>query len=272
MDRLLTIKLDAINCEAEALLNGVALARADAARPRALVPIHEYTLAGANRLELVVWPIPATAKPEDVPPPLRLVADGHTSASLRILLPRIGNAVDESSARTLAELHWAPPAHQAYTAPVTLSEDVQIPVSFPRWRWLDAPPLPHTPAANAALRTQAVALLEQFHAALTSGEIAPYLGATRFRTEELALAYQRPAEEATARLRAQFEALHEAGRKWEAVDAETLVLRPLAGHRLHELLGQDGQPALRTEPDEQGHVLALPLRVAAVEGRLYVLR
>ncbi|MBV8605541.1 MAG: hypothetical protein JO224_12715 [Pelomonas sp.] len=270
MDRLLTLKLDAIGCEAEAWLNGVPLARADAARPRALVPIHEYTLAGANRLELVVWPHPRTARPEEPLPPLRLVADGHTSASLRILLPRLGNGVDEASARTLAELHWAPPAGQGYTAPVTLHEDVQIPVSFPRWRWLDAPPLPA--GATAALRAQAAALLEQFHGALSSGEISTYLTATRFRTEELALAYQRPAEEATARLRGLFEGLHAAGRAWQAVDAEALVLRPLAGGRLHELLGADGEPALRTEPDEQGHVQAQPLRVAAVEGRLYVLR
>jgi len=272
MERLLTLKLDAIGCEAEALLNGIPIARADAARPHALVPIHEYTLAGTNRLELVAWPHPPTAKPEELPPPLRLVANGQTSASLRILLPRIGTVVDEANARTLAELHWAPPAGQGYTAPVTLHEDVQIPASFPRWRWLDAPPLAAGAAATAALRAQAVALIEQFHAALSSGEITPYLTATRFRTEELALAYQRPAEEATARLRTLFEDLHAAGRAWQAVDAEALVLRPLAGGRLHELLGSDGQPALRTEPDEQGHVHALPLRVAAVEGRLYVLR
>ena len=43
IDRLLVLKLDAIDCEAEALLNGIPVARASPARPRIVVPVHEYT-------------------------------------------------------------------------------------------------------------------------------------------------------------------------------------------------------------------------------------
>jgi len=267
MDRLLALKLDAVGCEAEALLNGVPLARVNAARPRALVPIHEYTLAGNNRLELVVWPHPVTAKPEDLPPPMQVKADGQSMAAARILLPRIGNAVDESSARSLADVVWAPPAGEAFEPPVRLSQDLQLPVSFPRWRWMDAPP---AQAITPQLRQQAAALVQQFRTELEAGDVTNYLSAVRFRTEELAVAYQRPAEEATTRLRGQLEALQ--GAAWAEVDAEAMVLRPLAGGRLMELLGADGEPVLKTEADEQGRVHAFPLRVAAVEGRLYVLR
>lgn len=268
MDRLLTLKLDAIGCEAEAWLNGVSLARADAARPRALVPIHEYTLAGANRLELVVWPHAVTAQPEDLPPPLRLKADGAATASARILLPRMGNTVDESTSRSLAEIVWAPPAGESFEPPVQLSQELQLPVSFPRWRWLDAPPVEVTPA----LRAQSAALVRQFGQEIAAGDLGNFFNATRLRSEELAVAYQRPQEAVAAQLRERLQALGSARAAWVEVEPDELVLRRLAGGRLLELLGTDGQPALRTEPDETGTVHAFPLRVAAVEGRLYVLR
>ena len=68
MERLLVAKLEVHDCEAELRLNGIPLARADAARPRVVVPVHEYTVAGTNRLELVLWPPPATP-PAEAPPP-----------------------------------------------------------------------------------------------------------------------------------------------------------------------------------------------------------
>jgi hypothetical protein len=269
MDRLLTLKLDVVGCEAEALLNGVPLARANAARSRAMVPVHEYTLAGPNRLELVVRPHPAAAPEADRPAPLKLKADGHTRASVCILLPRIGNPVDESSARSLAQIEWAPAAGEAYEAPLRLQHDGNLPVNFPRWRWIDAPLALPTPA----LREQAHALLRRFQDDLSAGVTAEFLGAVRFRTEELAIACQQLDDGLLARLREHLEQLHEAGRlKWVELSPESLVLRRLAGGRLLECLTADGEPALRTEPDEHGRACAFPLRLAAAENKLYVLR
>jgi len=272
VDRLLTLKLDAIGCEAEALLNGVPLARVDAARPRALVPIHEYTLAGMNRLELVVWPHPATAKPEDIPPPLKLKADGLAMASARILLPRMGNTVDEGSSRSLAEVVWAPATGESFEPPVSITQDLQLPVSFPRWRWMDMPATELQPAQLAALKAQAAAMLQQFGREFAAGDFNTFFKATQLRSEELAVAYQRPAEQSNAQLRERLQGIAAARTPWAPVDPESLVLRRLAGGRLLEALSADGQPALRTEPDAHGKVYAFPMRLATVDGRLYVLR
>jgi hypothetical protein len=269
MERLLTLKLDVLGCEAEALLNGVPLARANAARPRALVPVHEYTLPGANRLELVIWPAPAVAPEGERPPPLKLKADGSTRASVRILLPRIGNSVDESSARSLIQIEWALPAGETYEAPLRLQHDGNLPVNFPRWRWVDAPLATPTPA----LREQVLALLLGFQADLSAGNTAAFLGAVRFRAEELAIAYQQPMDVLLDRLRDHLEQLHQSGRlKWIELTPETLALRRLAGGRLLECLTANGEAALRTEPDEHGRACAFPLRLAAAENKLYVLR
>jgi hypothetical protein len=269
MERLLVLKLDAVDCEAEASLNGVPLARVNAARPCAIVPVHEFTMAGHNRLELVVWPRPAVTPPGPALPVEPRVSDGRRLVQLRILLPRIGSMADESSARTLAQLDWAPPEGEAYEAPLMLAQDFGLPVSFPKWRWLEAPACEVTPALHA----QALAVVQGLARDLAAGQPERFLAATRLRTEEIALAYQRRPDDEAQRLREHLLALHAEGRlKWRPLTPEVLVLRPIAAGRLLECLGADGAPVLTTEPDAQGRTFALPLRVTAVEGKLYVLR
>lgn len=269
MERLMVLKLDAQGCEAEARLNGIALARVNAARPTAIVPVHEYTLAGNNRLELVLWPRAPQAPEPSTEPPLPLVANGKISAHARILLPRIGNVVEESSARTLAQLDWAPAAGLAYEAPLALSQDVALPVSFPRWRWLDAPLTPVTPA----LLQLALTYVQRLATDLAAGETDSFIAATRLRTEELAVAYQRQPADESQRLREHLLGLHGAKRlNFEPLVAEGFALRSLAGGRLLECLDAGGLAALRTLPDELGQTLSFPLRLTAVEGKLYVLR
>jgi hypothetical protein len=123
-----------------------------------------------------------------------------------------------------------------------------------------------------ALQAQAAALVNQLGQEIAAGDFGNFFNATRLRSEELAVAYQRPQEAVTAQLRDRLQALAAARAVWAEAEAGALVLRRLAGGRLLEILAADGQPALRTEPDETGAVHAFPLRVAAVEGRLYVLR
>jgi hypothetical protein len=269
IERLLVLKLDAVDCAAEALLNGVPIARADAARPRVIVPVHEYTVAGANRLEMVIWPRPVAPPQGDSPAATSLTANGKQAAQVRMLLPRLGNTIDEASARTLAHLEWAPAAGLAYEAPLTLRLDMTLQVNFPRWRWLDAPAATPTPA----LQQQALTLMQQMARDLSAGNVESFVSAARLRTEELAVAYQRDAADETARLRAylseQFAGGHMA---WAPMEPDGLCLRSMADGRLLECLDLAGLPMLRTLADASGRSLALPLRLAAVEGRLYVLR
>lgn len=269
MERLLVIKLDVLDCDAEVLLNGIPVSRADAGRPRTQRPIHEYTVAGVNRLELVIWPRPPQAAATAPLPPVRRVSDGRRRAQVHVLLPRIGQPADESSARTLAQLNWMPDAGEAYEAPLRLTLDVELPVSFPRWRWLDAPPTEVT----AATQAQVHALITALAVDLAQGSTERLIDTARLRTEELALAYQRQPEIETRRLREWLTALHTENRlKWLPLEPEALHLRPLAGGRLLDCLDAAGLPALRTDAGPQGPALALPLRISSVQGRLYVLR
>ena len=56
IERLLVVKLDAAECEAQAWLNGLPVLRAGPDEPHAVVAVNEFTLAGQNRLDLCIWP------------------------------------------------------------------------------------------------------------------------------------------------------------------------------------------------------------------------
>lgn len=268
MDRLLVLHLEVHGCQAEAVFNGVPLARAGQAQAVASVPVHEFTLSGANEIELVVQPGPPGAASAPDAPPEPHLSDGHSWASLRLLLPRVGSVAHPASARTLAQVDWAPPADEVYETPLRLRQGVELPISFPRWRWLDAPPIPDSPT----LKAEVAAYLRDIAVGLARGNPEPLVQASRLRLEELALAYQRNLAEDVARLRSHIQQLHAALPLKPALPAAAkLLLRPVAGGRLLECLAPDGSPLLQS-PVAGGAQAAWPLRLAAIEGRFYVLR
>lgn len=259
MERLMLAQLQVRGCAAEAWLNGMPIASCAPGQPACNLPVHEYALAGANRLELVVAP-------------------GHASdavASLALLLPRIGAPADDTQVRSLARLDWTAPPTDAPADPEAEAArrrtelEVALPINFPRWRWLDAPVI----EPDAAIKRQIHAFVAGLAQDLTRGQTAGYLAATRLRNEEIALAYQRDPQQESARLRSRLEQRYASRHlQWPPLPLEALQLRRLAEGRLLECLDAEGRPALRSEPDDEGQTLVLPLRLAMVEGKIYVLR
>lgn len=264
MERLLVLRLESVGVAAEALLNGVPVARTGPSRRVVTVPVHEYTLSGTNEVELHVEPPPPGAEAASQP----LLSDGRQAASLRLLLPRIGQLAHPANARTLAELDWAPPADTVTEVPHVLAGRVELPIAFPRWRWLDAPPATEL----AALRAPVAKFLQGLAIGLARGDPEPLVLAARLRFEELAQAYQHALADDVGRFRLRIQRWHaEQPLKPSMPKADTLLLRPLAGGRLLECLTGDGEPAL-SSPLAGGGRAVWPLRVAAIEGRFYVLR
>ena len=273
MDRLLVLRLESIGIAAEAVFNGVPLLRTatplpDAAQPalaqQVSVSVNEFACAGSNQLQLRVQP-PAPGQPVETEP---WISNGQRGACLRLLLPRMGQRAHPETARTLAQLDWAPLADTAVELPAEISQAVNLPITFPRWRWMDAPVL----ADGAALQTPAAAFLQGLALGLLRGDAEPLLQASRLRLEELAQAYQRNPADDVARLRQQLQQLHAAQPLQPTMPKpSSLLLRPVAGGRLLECLTPDGQPLLQS-PVAGGGLMCWPIRMAAVEGRFYVLR
>jgi len=263
MERLLVLRLEVANCTAEASLNGIPLIRASGERANVTLPVHEFTLSGGNELTLEIGPGP----PGQAAAAAAQLSDGQTGASLRLLLPRVGGVADAAHARCLAQLEWAPARDEPYDTPATLRAQVDLPIQFPRWRWLDVAPV----AIDERLILEASRYLTRAVAGLARGDAEPLLLAARLRLEEQALAYQRDLTQVVAALRAHFAALRGQGFKPRLAGAAELLLRPVAGGRLLECLRVDGGPAIQGLLAD-GQRFEWPARLAAVDGALYVLR
>ncbi|MEO7244011.1 MAG: hypothetical protein ABIX12_02545 [Rubrivivax sp.] len=277
MDRIVVLRLEATGCRAEAALNGVPLLRlappvglpaAGTVTANAVaLPVNEFTLQGLNELTLTVQPALPGA-PDDAPLQSEL-AERAGTATLQLLLPRVGQRAHPAHARTLTQLDWAVAAGDAYDAPLVRSQRVELPIGFPRWRWLDAPVLPDSPALYAA----GLRFLQELASALMRGDSEPFVQATRLRLEELAQAYQRPLADEVGRLRAALQAWHAAGALQPALpDAAALRWRRVAGGRLLEAVNVDGAPAWRFAGVDGAAPRAWPMRLAQIDGRFYALR
>jgi len=265
MDRLMVVKLVTRHCTAEAWLNGLPMARATPLMPEVVVPVHEAAVEGANRLEMVVGPDSGSAGAAA----LLQTAPVGMVAQLHLLLPRMGNPVDEAQSRTLVRLDWACAAGDPLSLPARQTHDVQLPIRFPRWRWLDAPIVQPTPA----LVQQAHAFVSGLARDLARGQTESFMTAVRLRTEEVALAYQRSIESETSRLREWLDQMYASSSLvWQSLMPDEMQLRRIAGGRLLECLAGEGRAALTTVPDKTATTVALPLRLSVVEGRFYVLR
>jgi hypothetical protein len=266
MDRLLMLELAAGGCAVEAHLNGMPLAALGPAGGSTSLAVHEYTLAGRNELALVIGP----AAPGTTVPSQPRVAIGPTWARARLVLVRHGQSPADPGARVLGVAEWAGAEGRSYDAPSTHRREVELPVAFPRWRWLDAPPI----ALTDAVRRSILDFLQQTAVELGRGNPDPLITASKLRFDELSLAYQADAALAVQRFRDHVQRLYAANAlKVLPPVAGELVLRPLVDGRLVECLASKGGPVLRTsneaaELGDQGW----PLRLAMVDGRIYVLR
>ncbi len=264
MDRLLVLRVRSKGVAAEAWLNGLPIARTPKGGGDCCVPVHEFVVAGANRLELVVEPPPLTTPAAPAP----AIGDGAARADAALLLPRVGQLGNDATARLLGQVVWASPDGEVYRPPVQLSQELDIPVRFPRWRWLDGPKITEVDS----LRGSAATFLQDVAIALARGDPEHMVVIAKLRFEELALAYGRPAADDLARWRARVQLLHaQKAIRPELPTPESLQLRLVADGRLLECLGADGLPVLRcARPD--GSRVYWPMRLAAVERRFYPLR
>jgi hypothetical protein len=267
MDRLMCLQIDSSGEAVEALVNGMPVARLPAGGGSRCVTVHEYLLAGANRIALTVAP-PPLAQPTASPQPR--LATTASGVRARLMLLRQGKRADDD-ARVLGEVSWAVAEGASFEAPASVEQTLDLPVTFARWRWLDAPVISPGPAE----RQLVLGFVQRLAFDLSRGNPEALINASRLKFEELALAYQWPAEQAQARLRAQVQQLYEA-KALPALappTAEGLLLRPVAGGRLLDCLTPLGTPVLSLPTDAAtGATQAWPLRLALVEGKAYVLR
>lgn len=262
MERLLLLHLDVKASSAQVLLNGVPVAYVGEHGGRFCLPVHEYAQVGDNEVSVRVGP-------EQAPTPV--VGTGESAVRVLLALCTQGQSPLDPNARILAKLEWVSTPRERHNWPHCFSQNVDLPVAFPRWRWLEAPVVPLTDA----VRLQALVLMQQKALDLQVGAADSLVALCRLRTEELGVAYQREPQAIEQGFRLKIQQLFEQGRlKIQPATSSGLVLKPIANGRLVECLAGDGLPILRTIPDISSaqQQVFWPMRLGYVNGQFYGLR
>jgi len=272
MDRLMCLHAQTSGEPVEVHVNGVPVLSLPAGAASQSVTVHEYLQNGSNRITLVVAPPPiaqAVAAP-NAPAQPRMAARA-AQARARLVLLRQGKSLADEAVRVLAEVAWAVEEGQGFEAPTVVHQDLELPVGFPRWRWLDAPALNPGPQD----RQTVLAAVQRLAFDLSRGNPDSFLAACRLKLEEVDQAYQRPVGQGVTALREQVQQLWQAGAlaTLQPPTTENLLLRVVAGGRLLECLNPLGAPVLTSQNDDAtlGNI-AWPLRLTLIEGKVYVLR
>lgn len=272
MDRLMCLHAQSSGLPIEVQVNGVPVLSLPAGVASQSVTVHEFLHNGSNRVSLVVDPAPAalSVTAPDAPQAPRL-ATASAWARARLVLLRQGKSLADEAVRVLAEVAWAVEEGQAYTSPTVCHQDLDLPVSFPRWRWLDAP----APALTLQDRHRVLAEVQRMAFDLSRGRPDSLLTACRLKLEELDHAYQRSPGHGALALRQQVQTLWQAGVLATLSPPEPggLLLRPVAEGRLLDAITPTGAPVLSTRNEDPalGNI-AWPLRLTLIEGNVYVLR
>jgi hypothetical protein len=270
MNQLLMLQLSCSGCVAQVVLNGLPVLHCQASSSgtaTAALAVHEYTLAGHNRWALLI-------SHENAPPSaLRSAAPELAKKPLwaraRLLLLRHGEVLNEQ-ARALHQLDWAVAPGTRYELPAQVPGEINLPVNFPRWRYLDAPVITLTPP----LRRQVLVWAQDVALALSKGDAAPLIKASALRFEELAVAYASTAAHLQQVFHDHVQGLYAAKalKMWLPTD-DDLSLQPLCEGRLLELVNARGAPVLRTANAAAAlGEAAWPVRLAVVGAQIHVLR
>lgn len=268
-DEALHAEVELRHCTAELWLNGFPLRRKKhPGDPFASIPVHQYVIAGENRLELVI-------EPGDRPSESRMgdrtaALVGARAIARLVRYPALAFA-DAEEGTVLGEVQWVAPTDRSETFPLVRSGSFVVPAPFGRFAFQDAPVL----ALDAATHAECVTLLGALREAFVRGEAARVRALLDLRFQEGLRAY--PANEPALLDREMADYVAEVA----SPDFEVLPLdgaqhdfRLVAQGRAIELVDRDFQPSLRFRgPDDEGdEITGFALTVARVGGRLVVIR
>ncbi|NJM31565.1 MAG: hypothetical protein HC848_00045 [Limnobacter sp.] len=251
MDKCLTLYAQTNVPDAVLCLNGIFLKKLPLSTP-VLVPVHECVANGKNHIQLGRLCSGEWLARQDI----------WFDVRLELVKLRQGQWVQP---KVLDQFRWAEPAGKLVRGTSYFERELQLPLSFPRWQFLDLSRFEST------AHTQPVQdLLVQLALELVQRKKKEFSARFSHRNHELAMAYGVSPVELAAQLDAVFE--QHAGFALENYlpDLSELAVFAAKGGTTGFPMRADGSPFLHLPglPDS----VHVPLQVAVVEGRAVVVK
>jgi hypothetical protein len=263
------LALEANLCTAEAIVNGIPVARVGpSAAPKTQRPIHEFLRPRKNEIQLVVEPGPTPSRALQAGS--ELTAAPQMTAALTLRHMPQGSYPEDPAVKRLLQIDFRPAPGSKISTPALLRGEADGPEWLPRWSWFDAKQI----SMSAAVVDNVARFLQQLGAALAQGNPEPYIEAARTRFEDNAAAYRGDANANRTTFRDQLKR-RSADKQFliEPVRRETLDLRLCGNNNVIDCVDAQWEPVLRAAKRPDGSIpLRYPTKVAFLGDRLAIVR
>ncbi|MCE2744658.1 MAG: hypothetical protein LW710_01970 [Burkholderiales bacterium] len=261
MDKTLLLRACVHGQDALLGLNGMVLAKLYQGR-ELLLPIHEYVQSGENRIQVILLPSTLENSGNSL-----LMQDCQASVSVELQKDRGPDLLVQPS--VLFELNASALRGQRLRKSRLLDSIVDLPVSFPRWRYLDVLPSSSGTNDSALIEDFLLSILAQFQA----GKVSALLPFFTTRNRELATAYGLDPQVVLGNFTSHLKHLCAHSEILEsALDPENWRIQCIRNSPVHAVLGKLHEPLLQWKCSHTGTTFQLPMHVGVLGGEVFVLR
>ena len=191
-------------------------------------------------------------------------------AMARLVRYPFGAVVGGPSGEILMHCDWqAPEEATPFVFPRAVSTRTDLGEMFGSWHWQEADRID----LDEDVRGELGVFLEELRGPLAAGDPEPLIELSRPRLKDLARAYSLPPGQKERQIRDVTEL--DARQPWwgmQPLEPESYAFRLCGRGRLVELVGQDWEPVLKENPDEDGSLGQYGMFVGRLDGEWTILR
>lgn len=261
MDKSLLLRASVQGRDALLMLNGMVLGKLSMGQELQL-PVHEYIQSGENRIqvEAISPAVQAAVKP---------LSACDTEAQVLVEIQKDRGPSSFVNANVLFRLQGSVRRGQRFNKNRVLDMRVDLPVSFPRWRYLDVMQSPADADDQERIQDFLLNLIALFQAQKVSA-LLPYFSV---RNREVAAAYGLDLQQVHSNFASHLEqicihhTLNDA-----TLDPAQWLIRPVRQSSIYVLLNLEHQPLLEFKANQGGALHQWPMHVGVLGSEVFVLR
>ena len=252
MDKTLLIRAISHGSDALLCLNGMVLCKLPAGQEIRL-PVHEFIQSGENRIQLVLLD--------------GVLKNIHGRLCVELQKDRGADALVQP--QVLYEFEKSVSRGERLASNRLIDVCVDLPVSFPRWRYLDVMQASGDEQDVQRIQDFVFNLLRLFQ----EKKISLLLPCFSVRNREIAIAYGLDAQQVHRDFQMHLQQVTEQGVLPDDVwDPKSWCLLPVRGAAVYALLNSQHQSLLQFQINDDGTVFQIPMHVGVLGGEVFVLR
>lgn len=261
MDKSLLLRACVQGQDALLMLNGMVLGKLTAGQELRL-PVHEYIQSGENRIQVEAVSTAVQTRTTQL-------SACNVDAQVLVEIQKDRGPGSFVNANVLFRLQGSVLRGQRFNKNRVLDARVDLPVSFPRWRYLDVMQSPADADDQERVQDFLLNLLTLFQGQKVSA-LLPYFSV---RNREVAAAYGLDLQQVHSTFAGHLEQMcTHCTLSDNALDPTQWLVRPVRQSSIYALLNSEHQPLLQFNANQGGMLHQWPMHVGVLGSEVFVLR